>query len=157
LPGKGGQMVQPIHIDDLVELVVSLATEPMAESGRESRRLAAVGPEAISLRKFYGRLRRALGVSAPARYFNVPMWGMRVLAWLGRRVPRSPLDPHALSMLERGNAAQAADTEAVLGHAARGVGAFVRPGYRADVSLAARLRWLAPILRVSVALVWLAV
>ncbi|HLV28333.1 MAG TPA: SDR family oxidoreductase [Burkholderiaceae bacterium] len=156
LPGKGGQMVQPIHIDDLVELVVSLATEPIAESGRESRRLAAVGPEAISLRKFYGRLRRALGVSAPARYFNVPMWAMRLLAWLGQWVPGSPLDPDTLSMLERGNAAPATDTEAILGHAPRGVDAFVHPGYRADVSLAARLRWLAPILRVSVALVWLA-
>lgn len=155
LPGNGTQVVQPIHIDDLVELVMLLATRPEVARGYAGKRLAAVGPAPVTLREFYARLRQAMGIRAPARYLTVPMGIMRLMAKAGKWIPGSPLDPDTLAMLERGNAAPVSDTQAILGRAPRGVDDFVQPGFRADVALAARLRWLAPLLRLSVAVVWL--
>lgn len=156
VPGGGRQIVQPIHIDDLVELVVKLATSAELARQYAGRRVAAVGPEPITLREFYTRLRRSLGIQTPARFLSVPMWAMRGMAQVGKWIPDSPLDPDTLSMLQRGNAAPSDDTEAILRRAPRGVTAFVGPGYRSDTAVAARLRWLSPVLRVSVAAVWLA-
>lgn len=155
LPGQGRQAVQPVHVDDLVDVVVALATR--AELAREyaGRRVAVVGPEPMSLREFYGRLRRALGIASPARYVNMPMPIMHLLAWAGKWIPSSPLDPDTLSMLERGSTAPASDTRAILGRPPRGVESFLTPAAAADMALAGRLRWLAPLLRVSVAAVWL--
>ncbi len=155
LPGKGGQMVQPVHIDDLVQVIVTLATR--AEVGRRyaGQRVAVVGPDPLTMRDFYAKLRGAMGLSAPARFLPVPMAVMRVAAAAGKWLPDSPLDTDTLAMLERGNTAAAADTEAILGRSPRAVRSFVEPGWRADMRLAAALRWLTPILRLSVAVVWL--
>src|SRR5690606_14997365 len=57
-------------------------------------------------------------------------------------------------MLERGNVASPADTEAILGRPPRDVSSFIAGGYETDMAMAARMRWLIPVLRVSVALVW---
>ncbi len=155
LPGKGDQVVQPVHVDDLVAIVLALATQEAAGRSHAGRRVAVVGPEAMTLRDFYARLRRAMGIPAPARFVHVPMAAMRALAQAGKWVPDSPLDPDTLSMLVRGNFAPVDDTRALLGRAPRDVDAFVPTSLRNDVALGARLRWLAPILRVSIALMWL--
>ncbi|NYT22543.1 SDR family oxidoreductase [Alcaligenaceae bacterium] len=155
LPGRGRQIVQPVHVDDLVDVVMALATRADAARAHAGRRVAVVGPEAMMLREFYEELRAAMGIRAPARFLNMPMRVMRLVAQFGKWLPGSPLDPDTLSMLERGAAAPAQDTQAILGRAPRGVASFVAAGSRGDVAQAARLRWLAPILRVSVALVWL--
>jgi hypothetical protein len=60
LPGDGRQRVQPIHIEDLTELVVNLLRSP----GR--RTVEAVGPRAITLREWLCLLRAQLGLG-PAR------------------------------------------------------------------------------------------
>lgn len=155
LPGRGDQIVQPVHIDDLVAVVLAVATQEGAARSHAGRRVAVVGPEAMTLRDFYGRLRGAMGIRAPARFVRVPMVAMRALAQVGRWLPDSPLDPDTLSMLMRGNSAPVDGTRSVLGRMPREVEAFVPPASRSDVALAARMRWLAPLLRVSIAFVWL--
>lgn len=124
LPGGGQQVMQPVHIDDLVEAVMALATRDETARRYAGRRVALVGPEAMTLREFYARLRRAMGMSSPARFLGIPMWYMGLLAQAGKWVPSSPLDPDTLSMLERGSCASAADTKAILGREPRGVEAF---------------------------------
>ena len=124
LPGRGLQVVQPVHVDDLAEVVTTLATRADAAREYAGRRIAVVGPEAITLREFYVRLRRAMGISSPARFVGIPMGVMRLMAQAGKWIPSSPLDPDTLSMLERGSSAPVADTRAILGRPPRGVEAF---------------------------------
>ncbi len=127
VPGSGQQCMQPIHSDDLAELVVALATNDALANQYKGRRVAAVGPEPMSLRDFYARLRRTLGFESPARFINIPMWYMNMLAQAGRWVPGSPLEPDTLSMLERGTLAPVDDTRAILGREPRALETFFEP------------------------------
>lgn len=146
LPGRGQQLIQPVHVDDLVSVVMALATRLEASRGYMGRRIAVVGPDAMTMRDFYARLRATMGIRSRARFLNMPMPLMRLLAQAGKWVPGSPLDPDTLTMLERGAAASVADTQALLGHAPRGVEDFIKPEDQADIRKAARRRWLTPLL-----------
>jgi hypothetical protein len=68
-------------------------------------------------------------------------------------VPGSPLTPDTLAMLTRGNTADAGATTHLLGHPPRDVASFVEQP-RAERQLA-QLGWLLPLLRISIAVVWL--
>lgn len=155
VPGRGEQIVQPVHVDDLVAVVLALATQGSVARNHTGRRVAVVGPESMTLREFYRRLRSAMGIDAPARFIPVPLMAMRALAQVGRWIPASPLDPDTLSMLLRGSSAPMDDTRGILGRAPRAVESFIAAGSRHDVALGARMRWLGPVLRMSVGLVWL--
>ena len=58
-------------------------------------------------------------------------------------------------MLQHGNTASARDSAHWLGHAPRAVEHFVAPHNAAAIRTQARLAWLLPILRLSIALVWI--
>ncbi len=124
IPGRGQQVIQPIHVDDLVEVVLALATQEETAQRFAGRRVAVVGPEALTMRDFYTKLRAALGLGSPARFLNIPMWYMNMMAQAGRWIPGSPLDPDTLSMLERGSSAAVDDTRAILGREPRSVESF---------------------------------
>ncbi|MBL0729258.1 NAD(P)H-binding protein [Piscinibacter sp. HJYY11] len=150
LPGKGSQQVQPIHIDDLVQALVKLIERPEARS----RRIALVGPEPLALREFLARLRAALGLP-PTAAWPVPMPLVRLVAKAGRWWPGALLDDESLAMLERGNTAPATDTTALLGRPPRPVSQFITREQLPAASVMAQLGWLLPLLRVSIALVWI--
>jgi len=116
--------MQPVHVDDLTQVVVKLATDDATARRYAGKRVAVVGPQAMMMREFYAQLRAALGLSSPARFLNIPMWYMAVMAQAGRWVPGSPLDPDTLSMLVRGSSAAVDDTRSILGRDPRGVEAF---------------------------------
>lgn len=150
LPGKGQQRVQPIHVDDLVPALVTLIERPEARS----RRLALVGPQPLTLRDFLTGLRAALGLP-PTPVWPVPMPLARLVAQLGRGWRGALLDTDSLAMLERGNTAPPDDTTALLGRPPRGVGQFVTAEAAQGAGVVAQLGWLLPLLRVSIALVWI--
>ena len=146
LPGAGGQRVQPVHVDD-----VAAAVERIVATRHFPRhRLALVGPVALTLREYLDGLRAALGLG-PGRFVAVP----RRLAALAARLRLGLLDADSLAMLERGNVADAGPLAALLGRAPRGVRQFVPPEYREAVLARARLDGLRPLLRISLALVWM--
>ena len=124
VPGRGEQVVQPIHAEDLAEAVTQLATNDAIAGRFAGKKVALVGPQALTMREFYAQLRAALGVGSPARFLNIPMWYMSMMAQAGRWMPGSPLDPDTLSMLQRGSSAPVDDTEAILGRSPRAVEAF---------------------------------
>jgi uncharacterized protein YbjT (DUF2867 family) len=134
LPGDGAQRVQPIHVDDLAELLVRLVEAP----GPIRETIAAVGPAPLALRDYLRSLRAQMGLGA-ARFVPIPL----------RLVP---LDRETLGMLERGNTAPAARIGHHLGRAPRAPEAFIESG---GVALQAKLDWLLPLLRGSIALVWI--
>jgi uncharacterized protein YbjT (DUF2867 family) len=150
LPGKGLQQVQPVHVDDLAAAVVALVDRPPAAG----LQLPVVGPEALTLREFLQRLRAALELS-PGRFLPVPMPLVRLAARLGAKLPGGLLDDDTLAMLERGNVADAAPVTRLLGRPARGVERFLASIDIEGQRLAAQLGWLLPLLRLSIAAVWI--
>lgn len=150
LPDAGLQLIQPIHIDDLVPAVVALLDRDAWRVGR----VALVGPEPVTVRDYLAMLRSAMGLR-PARTVSVPRRLLLAGARLGDRVPGLLFDSASLGMLERGNTADARSTRQLLGREPRAPSQFIRPGERRAVRTDAKLQWLLPLLRGSVAVMWI--
>jgi uncharacterized protein YbjT (DUF2867 family) len=152
LPAGGRQPLQPIHADDASEALVALA-EAHGEPWR-GRRIALVGPQPLSLAEYLQSLRAALGLPR-TRGLTVPAAWMALAARIGDRLTALPFDRAAWQMLQRGNHAPADATTALLGRAPRDARHFIDPEHAAAHRQAARLAWLLPLLRLSLALVWI--
>jgi uncharacterized protein YbjT (DUF2867 family) len=150
LTGRGEQQLQPIHIDDLVEAVLAALEHP----NTYRRRVALVGPAPLALRDFLGRLRSSLGLQRTIS-IGMPMSLMRASASIAQINPRSLLDRETLEMLEAGNIADPSQTTALLGRPPRAVETFIEPRYRASLAHEAVLQWLIPLMRFSIAAVWI--
>ena len=116
--------------------------------------MALVGPAPLLLPDLLLRLRAGLGLPrAPVIVVPAPL--VAAAASLATLLPGALLDRDTLAMLARGNAADATATSKLLGRAPRGVDAFIPPRDAPTTRAAARLTWLLPLLRGSVAIVWL--
>lgn len=149
LPGGGGQMLQPVHVDDLCEAVLKLldpATPPR-------QCIELVGARAVSYRDMLASYRRGMGF-APALEISIPA---RFVAWtaaVGGILPGAMLTPDTWRMLQAGNCADAAATAALLGREPRDIAGFVAPGQSAPLRQQALAAWRAPLLRGALAAVW---
>ena len=150
LPGAGRQRVQPIHVDDAVQALVAL----VESDDHFGQRVPLVGPRPLTLHAYLTTLRAALGLPA-TRSCRVPMPLVRLGARLARWWPGALLDAESLQMLERGNTAPSGPTQALLGRPPRGVSKFIPRDGAASMADSARLGWLLPLLRLSIALVWI--
>lgn len=148
LPGRGRQQMQPVHVDDVADAIVSLLARPLPSG----RRLPVVGPQPTSLRDYLATLRKALGLGR-AFFVPTPMPLVRIAAAAGKYLPGSLLDPETLQMLERGNTGNPASLTAILGRPPRPIERFFADPETARIQ--AQLDWLLPMLRVSIALVWI--
>ncbi len=151
VPGDGGQHVQPIHVDDLVAVIVRV----IETDEHVGQRVAAVGPRPITLRELLGALRRALGLGQ-ARFVGVPMPIVRIAVAAGGHMRSVLLDRESLGMLLRGNVASPARVTAVLGRPPRPVESFIPPQSARALANEARLAWLLPLLRATIGIVWIA-
>ncbi|HEY4582839.1 MAG TPA: SDR family oxidoreductase [Lysobacter sp.] len=151
LPGGGVQRVAPVHLDDVIEAIVRAL-----ETDAPPRVLPVVGPDCMRLRDYLDTLRRGLGLG-PLRVAPVPMPMplVRLSARLMQHVPGSLVEPETIAMLERGNCAPVDDLTALLGRAPRSARDFVPAALRAMTRRDAQLRWALPLLRVSLAIVFL--
>lgn len=155
LPGAGAQRIQPVHIDDVVELIVAgaLATPSQeVSSDRPSRRVAAVGKEPLTLKQYLAVLRRVAGDS-PGWFLPVPMALVRLATRVGELLPGSLMSADALAMLERGNVAPTERFQWLVGHEPRALSEVSADRERFGVPV--RLMWLLPLLRLSIAAVWI--
>lgn len=150
LPGKGMQQIQPVHVDDVVAAMLALLERPVPSG----KRVALVGPKAMTLRCFLTVLRRAMGLGK-ALFLPLPLTLVRAAAAAGARLRASLLDPETLAMLERGNTASAAQITALLGHEPRPAKAFMPVSDAPVARMQAQLNWLLPVMRISIALVWI--
>lgn len=148
--GDAPQLVQPIHIDDVTDAFLALVNSAGVSS---VRRLPLVGPEALPFIAYLGALRRAMGMGRQ-HVLRLPGALARAVAGLGRWLPGAMLDRDALAMLDRGNTADVAMTARLLGRAPRPVATFIDDP--AAERMQAKLRWLLPMLRASIAAVWIA-
>lgn len=150
VPGQGMQAIQPVHIEDLVACIVAL----LAPDSPARMKVPIVGPRPLPLRQFLAELRASLGL-ARTLTVPIPMWLMQTFAAVAQWLPRSLLDRETLAMLEAGNTADAAMTARLLGRDPRHAGDFVAPPYRNAARHDAQLSWLLPLLRFSIAAVWI--
>ena len=154
--GDSPQLVQPIHVDDVVAAIVTLLRQRLyAEQAADGpvRRIALVGPQVLPFVDYLAALRRALGMGR-LRVLPLPGIVARVLARVGGWLPGALLDPDALRMLDRGNAADPGPTLRLLGRPPRDIASFVvDPGAE---RARAKLDWLLPVLRLAIASVWIA-
>lgn len=147
LPGGGGQSIQPVHIDDVAEAIARLVIAQSVPG-----ELILVGPHAITLRRYLGMMRRELG--GRGVFVPVPAPLLRAMsAMLGRFVPF--LSRETMRMLDAGSSAAPAPLTHLLGHEPRDVETFIDAGHRATLRQAAMLHWLRPLLRWSLAAMWL--
>jgi uncharacterized protein YbjT (DUF2867 family) len=157
--GDAPQLVQPIHVDDVAAAIVALLRRRLyldpdgAATAGTAQRIALVGPEALPFTDYLAALRAAMGMGR-LRVLRLPGSIARLLARFGRWLPGGLLDPEALRMLERGNSGDPGPASRLLGRPARPIASFVLDP-RAERARA-KLDWLLPVLRISIALVWIA-
>jgi uncharacterized protein YbjT (DUF2867 family) len=106
----GRQILQPVHISDVVAAVMRCLTAPTAR-----QTLDIVGPERIAFADWLQRTRQAQGLP-PARLLPVPYRAALALAWLGRAC--SPLlRTETVRMLQTGYHADVEPLTRFLGRA----------------------------------------
>lgn len=149
LPAGGAQCVQPIHRGDLVAALVALV-----EADAPPVLLAAVGPAPLTLREYLAQLRRGVGLGR-AHFLSIPQRLMDAIAAFAEKMRSKLVDREALAMLAQGNCADADGIEHVLGHPPRATTEFIEPREAAPLRASLQLRWLLPLLRLTVALVWI--
>ena len=150
LIGRGEQCVQPVHVDDLVELCV-LSIE---SSAMDRLTIDVVGLQAYTMKDLLAELRSRLGLAA-ARFVSVPLGLVRLGAAVCGVTPGSLLDRETLGMLERGNTADAAGFAAALGRPPRAPILFVSEETSEAVLAWARESWTTLLMRWSLAIVWI--
>ena len=154
LPGKGEQRIQPVLLEDLAAMVVR-CVQPAVATGRV---LHAVGPAVLTLRQYLGLVREWLALPAPA-FVPIPKRVVAIAAWMGEIAGAGPLGRTIAGMLERGNVAPSGAWEAAReasGVATRSVADVLRaaPSFVQD-RWHARLYLLRPLIRVSLAAIWI--
>lgn len=151
LPDGGRQLLQPIHVDD-VAAAVCRCLDP-AVAGQKT--VALVGPEPIAYADWLQNLRRRLG-KPPAATCSVPYRYALPLAGLGKCLGEPILSRDNIAMLRRGNSADPAALAALLDRPPLSMASqlFEKPASQAERWHAA-LYFLKPLLRFSIALVWL--
>jgi uncharacterized protein YbjT (DUF2867 family) len=151
LVGEGQQAIQPVHVEDLAEAAVRIL-----ESGMPYRiRLPTVGPGPVTLRELLSVLRKSLGLGT-APMVPVPFRWVIGMAEMLEKIVATPLNGEALRMLQRGNTGDPGPLAALLGREPRALedsllGAPPSPAER----LRARLFFLLPALRITLALLWI--
>lgn len=150
--GDGRQAFQPIHMADLAVAICRLLEAP--EPPR--RVVKAVGPEAVAFRELLLALRSWLGLP-PARVVRVPKLLAAVAARFGDLFGHGPVNTTALKMMTYGNTAEPDELVEITGIEPRSFyGTLAREPAHVQDRWHARLYFLRPFLRLTLALFWIA-
>lgn len=152
IPSSSKQLLQPIHMDDLTLIVENALTL----SGKQI--LCAVGAEQISIKNLLIKIRTWLGFKK-AWSFVIPDVFIQLGARIGNYIPNSPLSETGIKMMAVDNIA----TDIELKNLEQT--AHIKPrgftsGLNGMVSSVqdrwhARLYFLRPLLRISIAFIWI--
>ncbi len=149
--GRDDWLFQPVHVDDLAELVTRLA-----EGANSPRMIDVVGPEPMTAYELTRTLRNWLRLR-PTGSVRIPDRLFEIAAEIGGRFTSGPLNPEVMKMLARGNVSDPAALTAALGRPPKNIRTALaeEPASEAD-RMAARLFFLKPALRWSLAILWIA-
>lgn len=148
--GRDDWLFQPVHVDDLAELVVRLA-----EGAASPRMIDVVGPEPMTAYELTRILRNWLRLR-PTGALRIPDRLFSIAVEIGGRFTSGPLNPDVMKMLAGGNVSDPTALAAALGRPPRSIRAALAEEPASDADrLAARLFFLKPVLRWSLALLWI--
>ena len=151
LPGRGDQLIQPIHVHDLTAGIIRL----VASDAVSRVTLPVVGPDPVTFRQFMETIRTWLGLS-PGPSVYVPMGIVRLMARIGDILRSDFVNTDTVSMLCRGNTADPSSFAAASGLTPRSLShALPMGGSGRPEFMAACLTILQPLLVVSIAAVWI--
>lgn len=151
LPEGGHQRIQPVHIDDVVDGVVALLHTPCERVVT----LAFCGPRPLSLRAYLQSLREQLGVQGRAWIVPLPSGLARGAAGLAAPLTGGLLSRDAVDMLARGNTGDPRALARLLAREPRDPATFVAARSRDARFSAALLGQFIPLLKLSLAVVWI--
>lgn len=148
--GSGRWRVQPLHVTELAELVVKLALDPQPPAAVD-----AVGPAPITTDELTTGLRNWLGLR-PMPALALSRGILNLFAWANEIVEMGPGDREFLDLLERGNVGDPTSVTAALGRAPLTLAQSLarQPSTIADL-WRARLYFLHPLLRLTLAALWI--
>lgn len=151
LPDGGRQLLQPIHVDDAAAIVCR-CLEP-AVSGQKT--VALVGPSPIAYAEWLQSLRKRFGKPRVVEY-SIPLRFALIAAGFGKCLGEPILSKDNIAMLSRGNSADSGPVTELLGRPPLSMASqlFEKPASQAERWHAA-VYFLKPLLRFSIALVWL--
>jgi len=150
-----GPLVQPVHIDDVINGLLALCQVPKSPLALSSRTLAFVGPRPLALPEYLAGLRHGLGRSGQAWVVQLPGRWCLALAGLAGHFPGSFVNRDTVSMLLRNNVADAASLAQLLGKPPRGVESFIAPDSAPGLYRETIFSLFRPAMNASIALVWL--
>lgn len=154
LVGTGQQLFQPIFVEDLARAIAHFLEHPAITR----QCFDAVGPERVTVKTLTGRLREWLRFGKP-KFIYIPLPLIAMASRLGDWLGTGPLNSTSYKMLQYGNITSSERQQAFF-HAI----AFqprsmtevlaIHPSQQQD-RWHARLYFLQPLLRLSIALVWI--
>ncbi|WP_422030824.1 DoxX-like family protein [Roseovarius sp.] len=148
--GQGDQPFNPVHAADLTRAVAHLLVHPV-EGVQEIG-----GPEVVTQAEMLQALRRWLGLSA-VPVLRLPVWLCRGMGRMGDAMRLGPISLTAVRQLEAGVLAEPSAAVRDMPEGPRGFSEFsgARPAGTQDL-WHARLYLMRPVLRVVLAVLWLA-
>jgi len=149
--GMGDQPFNPIHADDLAALVIEALEAPSPDQPIEIG-----GPQEITQTALLTSLRTWLGLR-PARILHLPLPLARLMGRIGDALRLAPISATSVQQLEQGVATDTTEQTRHFKTRPRGFTTFLRahPSQTQDL-WHARLYLLRPVLRLTLALMWLA-
>ncbi len=151
-PGRAEQLQQPIHVDDLTLIV----EKSLTLSGKQI--LCAVGEEKLSVKNVLIKLRAWLGFRK-AWPIAIPNIVIQLGAKIGNYIPNSPMSETGIKMMAVDNTANDTETKNLEDITCIKPRSFTS-GLNGMVSSVqdrwhARLYFLRPLLRISIAFIWI--
>jgi uncharacterized protein YbjT (DUF2867 family) len=149
--GQEDWRFQPVHVGDLAELIARLVA-----GAQSARMIDVVGPEPMTALELTRILRAWLGLP-PTGAISFPQSLIQLAAQVIGRFSSGPLNPDVMKMLSRGNVSDPAALTTALGRPPRDLRlALAREPAAAADRQAARLFFVQPLLRWSLAILWIA-
>ncbi|MEJ2467001.1 MAG: NAD(P)H-binding protein [Candidatus Thiodiazotropha sp.] len=152
LVNRGEQQIQPIHVADLARAVEHCLTP----EGPTGVRIDLVGPQPVSFRQLMSQLRQWLGLGR-LHPLGMPYGVTLAAAKLGGFLGTAPVTPETVQMLQRGNTGEVAEFVRHFGFTPRSLQTSLQSEpARQPEQWHAGLFFLRPLLRFTLALMWIA-
>lgn len=151
LINSGKQEIQPIHINDVCKAICKLINE----SAIIKESIPLVGPAPIMMKELTIQLKKWLGLTK-SRFINVPNKTAMILAWFAQLTPNSIISTESIKMLNKGNTGDVTHFTNVFGFSPINLeqSLMQNPARQAD-RWYAKLTILRPLLKLSIAFVWI--
>ena len=152
LLGTGEQLIQPIHIDDLSSAVLALVESDTIQP----QRINVVGPSPVTVKTLYSLLKSWQG-NTQASFINIPYQLALTAAQFGSMFNNTTVNPETLKMLAKGNTGDVYAFVELFGFTPQSMqqALYRRPPLQSEL-LDAKLYFLLPLLKFSLALLWIA-